>query len=350
MKSALYAIALAATACSLCCALSIPQNDNFEVLKRGTTNLGLPSNGLTTNCISIGFLPSEGDSASPRYTMSQINAALGAKSSTYGWYAQIKSSSFDGSQLTAIMDDVKASGAVFVASVMPSINFNQISTSVADQVAAVMKKFTDEGIEVWLRFGHEMNWYVQDGTYHGTAADFVTAWKNIYNANCKGNSKVKCFWSPNCASAASLSSWWPGNEFVDIVGIDCYPKAGADVSGTSLFQQFYGDFYNTFSKPYNLPFAIGETGAGGSQKEGWLKQLVAPGLKKQYPNYVSMSWFEFDKEADFRIVMTDGNTLSQTKQTLLSGSGSCGGGEEGNTTMLGLGLQCFGALPVSLDV
>lgn len=56
--------------------------------------------------------------------MAQINDKLGAKSSTYGWYAQIKSSSFDGSQLLAMKDDIVSSGAVFVASVMPSVNFN----------------------------------------------------------------------------------------------------------------------------------------------------------------------------------------------------------------------------------
>jgi len=96
----------------------------------------------------------------------------------------------------------------------------------------------------------------------------------------------------------------------------------------------YGSFYDTFSKPYELPFAIGETGAGPGQKEGWLKQLVSQDRSK-YPNYVSMSWFEFDKEADFRIVMTDDAMLAKTKQVLLTGGdGTCGGGVgSGNGTV-----------------
>jgi hypothetical protein len=266
--------------------------------------------------------------------MSQINSRLGAKSGAYGWYAQIKGSTFDGGQLLARKEDILASGAVFVASVMPSVNFNQITPEVAKQVAAVMKQFTDEGVKVWLRFAHEMNWYVQDGTYHGTSTDFITAWKNIYEANCKGNANVKCFWSPNQAgSMKDLEPWWPGPEFIDIVGIDCYPRAGDSTEGNALFERLYGSFYDTFSKPYDLPFAIGETGAGNGQKEGWLKQLVSQDRSK-YPNYVSMSWFEFDKEADFRIVMTDDATLQKTKDILLSGSdGSCGSGSgSGNGT------------------
>jgi len=267
--------------------------------------------------------------------MTQINSRLGAKAGAYGWYAQIKEDTFDGSQLLAMKKDIIASGAVFVASVMPSVNFNQITPEKAQQVAAVMKQFTDDGVKVWLRFAHEMNWYVQDGTYHGTAPDFITAWKNIYEANCKNNANVKCFWSPNQAgSMKDLEPYWPGPEFVDIVGIDCYPKDGESTDGNTLFEKMYGSFYDTFSKPYELPFAIGETGAGPGQKEGWLKQLVSQDRSK-YPNYVSMSWFEFDKEADFRIVMTDDAMLAKTKQVLLTGGdGTCGGGVgSGNGTV-----------------
>ncbi|KAF1948532.1 glycoside hydrolase [Byssothecium circinans] len=329
-------------AASLGRAISILQmKPNTDVFKRAPSDLLLPSSGLSTNCIAVGFLPSEGDSASPRYTMAQINSKFDAKSSMYGWYAQIRGSTFDGSQLLAMKDDIVKSGAVFVASVMPSINFNQITPEVAKQVAAVMKKFTDEGVPVWLRFAHEVNWYVTDGTYHGTAADFQTAWKNIYNANCKGNAKVKCFWSPNQAgSAKDLQPWWPGKEYVDIVGIDCYPRTGDDTSKIGLFDRLYGDFYNTFSKGYDLPFAIGETGAGKGQKDAWLRTVVSKEVKAKYPNYISMSWFEFDKEADFRVVMTDDATLANTKKTLLAGGnescpkqgGGAGAGSGGNST------------------
>jgi len=267
--------------------------------------------------------------------MAQITGKLGAKAATYGWYAQITSSSFDGLQLLAVKNDVVASGAVFVASVMPSINFNQVTPEVAKQVAAVMKQFTDAGVEVWLRYAHEMNWYVKDGTkdgtYHGTSEDFITSWKNMYEANCKGNAKVKCFWSPNReGNVKDLAPWWPGQEYVDLVGIDCYPKAEEDTSDNALFERLYGDFYKTYSAPYDLPFAIGETGAGSGQKIGWLKQLVSQD-KAKYPNYVSMSWFEFDKEADFRIVMTDDATLQQTKDVLLGTSNDACGGGNGTT-------------------
>lgn len=94
--------------------------------------------------------------------MADINSKLGAKASTYGWYSQITGSTYDGSQLLAVLNDVVSSGAVFQPAIMPTLaaGFNGVTPAVASQVAAVLKKFTDQGVEVWLRFGHEMNWYV----------------------------------------------------------------------------------------------------------------------------------------------------------------------------------------------
>ena len=53
--------------------------------------------------------------------MAQLNSLLGGgKASTYGYYAQIGGSSWDGSQLLQVLDDVKASGAIFEPAIMPS--------------------------------------------------------------------------------------------------------------------------------------------------------------------------------------------------------------------------------------
>lgn len=372
MKYTTYTAALAAMSASLGSAVSVPRAGNYaighqgnSVQKRGTARLlhdysilstntyplaskplGFPDDTLKTNCVSIGFLPSEGDANSPRYTMADINSKLGAKSATYGWYAQITSDGFSGQQFLNIKDDIVSSGAVFVASVMPYIDFSAVTPDIANQVASVLKQFTDAGVTVWLRYGHEMNYYVTDGTYKGDAGSFVQSWKNIYNAACKDNDKIACFWSPNQAGnpASDLQSWWPGEEFVDLVGIDCYPTKNDDTSSSDLFDKLYGGFYDAFSKPYGLPFAIGETGAGAGQKGAWLKTLVEQ--KERYPLYVSMSWFEYDKEADFRIVETDEGTLGQTKGTLLAGGNDqCGGSGNGTAQPAPSGTAPSGSAP-----
>jgi hypothetical protein len=120
---------------------------------------GLPKDGIIANGVAFGFLPADGDRGIS-YSMAQIDSTLGAKASTYGVYSQITSASYDGNQLLNRLGDVVSSGAVFQPAVMPTIPFNQITPSIASQVASVLSQFTSRGVEVWLRFGHEMNWYV----------------------------------------------------------------------------------------------------------------------------------------------------------------------------------------------
>ena len=138
------------------------------------------------------------------------------------------------------------------------------------------------------------------------------------------------FWSPNNVGenqdASVLNQWFPGSAYVDIVGIDCYPS-----SSSTTFAACYSSFYTEFSAAYGKPFAIGETGADSSFKEAWLKQLVSQSAST-YPNYIAASWFEYDKETDFRIVMTDSTTLAETQSTLL---GSSGGGSSSGTCTWG---------------
>jgi hypothetical protein len=112
------------------------------------------------NGVAFGFLPSDGSAKSPSYIMATIDSTLGGKASTYGYYSQITSSTYSGSQLLQVLSDVVSSGAVFQPAIMPKIPFNQVTSTVASQVAKVLAKFTSQGVEVWLRFGHEMNWYV----------------------------------------------------------------------------------------------------------------------------------------------------------------------------------------------
>lgn len=111
------------------------------------------------------------------------------------------------------------------------------------------------------------------------------------------------FWCPNAAVINSLYAWWPGADYVDIVGIDDYPPA---TGGT--FGGIYGDFYKSFAAAYNKHFAIGETGVRGggtpAAKESWLSQIVNADLDT-YPCYKSATWFEYYKQSagyDYRLI------------------------------------------------
>ena len=118
------------------------------------------------------------------------------------------------------------------------------------------------------------------------------------------------FWTPNQPEhdVEELCQWWPGADYVDIVGMDAYPS---DFNAT--FESVYGAFYNKFSVQFDKHFAIGETGtADVGFKEAWVTQLANTDLTA-YPCFKSASWFEFNKQSDFRIIMDQSAaTVSQT--------------------------------------
>ena len=126
------------------------------------------------------------------------------------------------------------------------------------------------------------------------------------------NPKVRMFWSPNVDTVDVLSGWWPGADYVDIVGMDYYPDPGA------TFASAYGAFYDGFATKYGKPFCIGETGVsnGGTiaEREAWVSQLANTNVTSAYPCYISTTWFEFDKGVDFRIIQ--GQSPSTITETL----------------------------------
>ena len=153
------------------------------------------------NGICLGMVPDEGDAGGVAHTIADVNAAIAPRRwSVIGWYAQTKPGTpFDGSQIVGLIPDLVASRATFEAAVMPTGACFVDSLQLIDQAASqasprptrrkpstsapscasaalstpserARKRFTDAGIPTRLRFAHECNWYVTDGTYTGTLA------------------------------------------------------------------------------------------------------------------------------------------------------------------------------------
>lgn len=277
-----------------------------------TSELG--SGFLEKNGLYWGFVPDDADAGGTKQTMSQINEWIDGKSAFYGYYAQAHSgTTFDGSQLLSVLNDVKASGAVFQPAVMPTGGWQGLTASDNSQavaIAKVMKKFTDEGIEVWLRFAHEVNWYQTDGTYQGSASDFKAGWAAVSAAMDQYAPDVKMFFTPNVASESQYEQYYPTEGRVDIIGIDYYPsKAGSFVSTMQAFHDKYTSD--------TVKFAIGETGlsqtATMADRLAYVKEITSEDTMKALPNFVGASWFNYLKGGvDFRIVSGDSSVTATT--------------------------------------
>lgn len=154
---------------------------------------------------------------------------------------------------------------------------------------------------VALSFGHEMNggWYPW-GTKKTKAADFVKAWRHIHDLfQERGATNVIWTWSPNVINpvpAVKLKPYWPGDAYVDWVGLVGYWTAG----GAHTFSTLYGPTTRQIRGFTKKPFLITET----SSETGERRRADVRGLFKGVeddPDVLGFIWFNIAKRADWRI-------------------------------------------------
>lgn len=273
-------------------------------------NWDLSSNFLKIGNIFAGFLPDDGSGGGSKESMSQINSALPAKSAWYGRYAQVTAGkTFDGNQLYSVLDDVKESGSILAASVMPYKTWYGLTESDNHNAVAIAKVCNDiyktHGIEVWLRFAHEMNWYQVDGTYTGGVSDFQTGWKVLAKAIEEHAPETKLWWSPNVGSDSDYERYWPQEGRVDVVGFDWYPN---DPYKESFYERAK-PFHDRYTKDGAI-MVQGETGlhytGSDEEKMQWVKSL-SDDKAQSLSNYMGWMWFNYDKyengrQVDFKII------------------------------------------------
>ncbi|CAD6585739.1 MAG: hypothetical protein ASARMPRED_002301 [Alectoria sarmentosa] len=282
-------------------------------------DLGLLDECYRPNGVPMGWLP---DGVDIMTIQNKVDPTY--PPCTYGNYAQITSAtSMTGpnAQMDSQSTNSSTQGAIYTIALQPLIPFSEISASA---VATSMNEILADGPEIiWLRLAHEMNWYIDTNTintdpsvrYHGTTAEFKAMWQAV--ATAVDRSRVKMFWSavppfaPGDTVETLNTEWFPGSEYVDIVGLDAY---GEILSGEqATFETMMGAFCALYP---DIPVALAETGwlNGGTmeEKEYWLGQVSAKETLDVCPQYIGFSWFEYDKDGDYRIVMGDDGNIAKT--------------------------------------
>lgn len=167
------------------------------------------------------------------------------------------------------------------------------------------------GKPIFLRWAWEMNgdWYDWGGPRNGNdPAAFVKAWRYVHDIFVKaGATNVGWVWGPNWQSAPrepwnDLRNYYPGDEYVDWVGVSGYTDAARLTP-----EVLYTDIYEEYAA--RKPIMIAETGIrkkGGAQSADWIDLL------RQWLDYhrgvAAVVWFDTDTHArgtsrftDFRI-------------------------------------------------
>jgi hypothetical protein len=213
------------------------------------------------------------------------------------------------------------------------------------------------GGQVIIRLCHEMNgtWsgycpgctVAVNGSHGGqpagtTCADFVNAWRHIVQvfAN-QGATNVRWHWCPNIAGSGAATPnqsgyqrtsgttklLYPGDAYVDYVGLDGYNDQGNWQSFATVFQASYNWMYNgdAFTSGPIVssakPMILGEIGCfetdemtnvpGGQSKAVWFTDMLTV-IPASMPNIIGVCyWHETDQTSlEYFITSTPASTTA----------------------------------------
>lgn len=150
---------------------------------------------------------------------------------------------------------------------------------------AMAKGFNELDFPVLFRLNNEMNgaWVWYSSYFVGKDTDlYINCWRYIYEKFVENNVDNLIFvWNPNELSFPNFSynsylAYYPGNEYVDVVGLTAY-NTGNYYSGETwrTFEEAYDHFYYEYTKKFKHPMMITEfsSSSTGGDKEKWFKDM-----------------------------------------------------------------------------
>jgi hypothetical protein len=191
----------------------------------------------------------------------------------------------------------------------------------AYRLAAIIDGTYDEYIRAWasgvaalpypvvMRFAHEMNgfWYPWCEQSNGNRpGQYVAAWRHVHDIfTDAGAANVTWLWSPNVTypGAATLATLYPGDSYVDWIGLSGYYGTAGRESYIG-FDDIFGATLAELTAITSRPVVITETGATNAtgQRARWITEMFE--RLPSYPQVIGVIWFEANKELDWRIAST----------------------------------------------
>jgi hypothetical protein len=154
-------------------------------------------------------------------------------------------------------------------------------------------QFGTAQVPIAIDFNHEFNgpWFGW-GYNHTTAAAFVAAWQhmvNVFREN--GATNVLWIWNPNVngkATVANLQQWYPGDAYVNWIGLDGYFYNPSDT-----FESVFNPTITQIRQFTKLPWLIVETGANPNSQRVRAISSIFAGVQHA-PGLLGLIWFDYN--------------------------------------------------------
>jgi beta-mannanase len=179
------------------------------------------------------------------------------------------------------------------------------------------------GHPFFLRFDWEMNgnWFPWSESVNGNGpGQFVAAWRHVHDIFAAvGATNVTWVWCPFVdpgGNLQSLASLYPGESYVDWIGLDGY-NWGTNPSsprGWRSFDQLFEGAYDTLTQSIapGKPMMIAELGSSedGGSKSGWIREALTA-VPAKYPSVRALVWFDkYDDGMDWPIETSSSATAA----------------------------------------
>ena len=189
--------------------------------------------------------------------------------------------------------DISA-GAAVVTSVLPGGQCHEMFLGWLDNAAEYIGSL--EIPVIWRPWHeHSGSWFWW-GADHCTAEQYNQLWRMTYDyfTLVKGVENILWAISPN--SMPEFESWterYPGDEYVDIIGLDCYcsssqPQDAAISKYRADMERCLGSL-SAFAKAHGKILALTETGYEGIPYAKWWTQVLQ-GAVSEYPLAYILTW------------------------------------------------------------
>ena len=293
----------------------------------------------------------------PNDSPTAIATRLGRAPAVYGRFVSLPMSDEDVSQLDEFVAQVASVHGKLFLTLEPANGLEAVTPAVARGLAGHIAQWGTKGVDVFVRFGQEMNgsWYV----WGQKPQAYISAFRIVADAVHTYSRSGVMVWSPNYGGGypfpgqqylaqpgtpafAALDTnhdgriteaddpyapYYPGDQYVDWVGITLYHFGDAWPWGKNIVAEphkfvdqltghYHGangddrsvpDFYATYAVGHHKPMALSETSALYNQsqaglgaanlriKQDWIGQALNPAFATQFPLLKMENWFEFVK-------------------------------------------------------
>lgn len=197
-----------------------------------------------------------------------------------------------------------------------NIAFNGVTVKGLDLVQedeyliSLAKKLGEYNTPIFLRYASEMNGAWSTG-YHGDPKKYIEKWKIIHDTMEKYAPNVVMIWVPNDEPAQLSDIYYPGDQYVDWVGVNTYHpmysgndinKPVKDLDQTTKIDYFYQKY------AHKKPMFIGEYGTAhhttvdnnANNVSYSIKNMESfyTKIKNEYPRIKAIYYFNVNTQED----------------------------------------------------